>query len=126
MNKQTIISVIIIATTIIGVVLLARWVDKQPGKYDDFAMCIQESGATFYGAFWCPHCQDQKRLFGRKSAELLPYVECSLPDGSGQTDTCADAEIEGYPTWEFADGERQGGVMTLADLAARTSCELTQ
>jgi hypothetical protein len=24
---------------------------------DDFAKCIKDSGAMFYGAFWCPHCQ---------------------------------------------------------------------
>lgn len=50
---------------------------KKPGKYDELAQCIEKSGTKFYGAFWCPHCQAQKALFG-KSAKKLPYVECAL------------------------------------------------
>ena len=34
-----------------------------PGKYDGFAQCLKDKGATFYGAFWCPHCKAQKALF---------------------------------------------------------------
>ena len=37
---------------------------------------LTEEGALFYGASWCPHCQEQKRLFGA-SASRLPYIECS-------------------------------------------------
>lgn len=92
---------------------------------EDLAVCIAESDATFYGAYWCPHCADQKAMFGN-AAELLPYVECSLPNRDGQTDECRDAGITGYPTWEFADGERVSGVMTMADLATRTNCPLPQ
>ncbi len=97
----------------------------QPGKYDDFAQCIKDSGATFYGAFWCPHCQNQKKLFG-KSERLLPYVECSLPSGQGQTQNCIDKKIEGYPTWEFKDGARTIDVFTLQELAQKTSCPLKE
>ncbi|MFH1400946.1 MAG: hypothetical protein ABIH41_05485, partial [Nanoarchaeota archaeon] len=31
---------------------------------DDFARCLTQSGATMYGASWCPHCNDQKEMFG--------------------------------------------------------------
>jgi len=98
-----------------------------PGKYDSFATCLKDKGATFYGAFWCPHCQAQKKLFG-SSAKLLPYVECSTADGQGQTQICIDKNITSYPTWELADGtrlptENEAGV-TLETLAAKTSCEL--
>lgn len=94
-----------------------------PGDLDSFAQCLEEKGAKFYGAFWCPHCQAQKRLFGR-SAEVLPYVECSTPDGNSQLQVCIDAKIEQYPTWEFADGSRLTGERTLQELGAKTSCEL--
>ncbi len=92
-----------------------------PGKYDEFAICLKDKGAVFYGAFWCPHCQTQKKMFG-KSAKFLPYVECSTPDGNGQTQICIDKNIEGYPTWEFADGSRLNGEVSLATLAEKTSC----
>jgi len=92
-----------------------------PGKYDEFAMCIKDKGAVFYGAFWCPHCQAQKKLFG-KSAKLLPYVECSTPDGNSQNQICTDKNIEGYPTWEFADGSRLNGEVSFEALAEKTGC----
>src|ERR1035437_2919955 len=71
------------------------------GKYDTFATCIKDSGSTFYGAFWCPHCRDQKALFGT-AVRVLPYVECSNPDGKSQNALCDAAKIDGYPTWDFS------------------------
>ena len=94
-------------------------------KLDGFATCIVNSGATFYGAFWCPHCQAQKKLFGT-SERLLPYVECSTPDGNGQTKVCIDKKITGYPTWVFKDGSILTGEVPLATLAEKTSCSLPQ
>ena len=108
-----------------GLVASKIWSQTQPGKFDDFAQCISDSGATFYGAFWCPHCQEQKRIFGA-SERLLPYVECSTPDRQNQTQVCIDTEITSYPTWEDANGERYNGVLSFEKLAEITSCELPQ
>lgn len=112
---------------IVAVVVLLGgmvWYASRPGKLDAFAGCIKESGATFYGAFWCPHCQAQKAMFGR-SAKLLPYVECSTPNGQGQLQVCKDEGIESYPTWKFADGSVKKGEIPLADLARFTGCSMT-
>ena len=92
-----------------------------PSALDTFTQCLKDSGATIYGAYWCPHCQAQKALFG-KSVKLLPYVECSKPDGQSQTQICEDKKITGYPTWEFADGSRESGELSLATLATKTGC----
>ena len=94
-----------------------------PGKYDTFAQCLGEKGAIFYGAFWCPHCQSQKKLFG-SSQKLLPYVECSTADARSTTQQCIDKKVLSYPTWEFADGSRMNGEIPLATLAEKTACEL--
>lgn len=94
-----------------------------PGKYDGLAVCLEEKGAMFYGTFWCKYCQEQKKLFGN-SAKLLPYTECSTPDGQGQLQVCKDLDIQGYPTWIFADGTRKNEVMTPASLATATGCSL--
>ena len=110
----------------VALVLLAMsafWYRSQPGKLDTFAQCLGEKGATFYGAFWCPHCQNQKALFGN-SAKLLPYIECSTSDGKQQLQICTDAGITGYPTWEFANGERLSGEVALKVLSEKTGCEL--
>jgi hypothetical protein len=120
MSKKTLL---IIAIVVIALVGLLIWDKSRPGEYDAFAQCLTDKSAKFWGAFWCPNCQDQKELFGR-SDRLLPYVECSTADGRGQLQICRDAGIEAYPTWEFADGSRQTGVLSLENLAERTDCTL--
>ncbi len=107
-----------------GIIGLSVYKKNQPGQYDTFASCIKESGAMFYGAFWCPHCQEQKAMFGN-SAKLLPYTECSTPS-KAQTQVCNDAGIESYPTWKFTDGSVRTGVMTFAELTDKTKCEVVQ
>ena len=97
----------------------ARQKPSGPGKYDQFAQCLADKGAKFYGAFWCPHCQNQKRMFGSKSAKLLPYTECSTPDGKGTTQACIDAGVKSYPTWKFADGTELVGEIPLIQLAEK-------
>ena len=108
---------------ITGVYLYIQTVPPPNGKYDAFAKCIANTSTTFYGAFWCPHCHDQKNEFGN-SAQYLPYVECSLPDASGQTQACIDKNIQNYPTWYFPDGSSSTGVQPLAALATKTGCAL--
>lgn len=132
MNTNVKIFISVILLLIVGVVVSvllnfdnSTFDDGKPGKYDEFAMCIKDKGAVFYGAFWCPHCQSQKKLFG-KSAKLLPYVECSTPNGSNQTQICIDKDITGYPTWEFADGSRINGEVSLETLSEKTGCVLPQ
>ncbi len=100
------------------------YINTRPGQLDSFAVCLKDNGAVFYGAFWCPHCQNQKKMFGN-SARKLPYVECSNPSGNGQLQVCADKKIEGYPTWEFADGSRLTGEIPLSTLAEKTGCSLS-
>src|ERR1700756_4791741 len=46
-------------------------------RYDDFARCISAKGAKMYGAFWCPHCEEQKEQFG-SSFQYVNYVECGV------------------------------------------------
>lgn len=122
MKKQiTIIAIILLATLGIGLYLSTR--PQKPGKLDSFATCIKDSGTSFYGAFWCPHCKEQKELFG-SSVKLLPYVECSTPDGQNQTQICIDKGVKAYPTWVFPNGEQITGTLSLEELATKTSCPL--
>ena len=92
-------------------------------NYDDFASCLDSNGVKFYGAFWCPHCQNQKALFGN-SANLLPYIECATPDGKGQLQACIDQKIKNYPTWEFKDKSRLSGELSMQTLAQKSGCKL--
>ena len=67
---------ILILGVIATVLIRSSSAPAGPGKYDAFAQCLKDKGAVFYGAFWCPNCQEQKKLFD-SSIKLLPYVECS-------------------------------------------------
>lgn len=75
---------------------------EKPSKLDAFAQALKANGAEFYGAFWCPHCQEQKAEFG-SSKKYLPYIECSNGDNS-QKQICIDNKIESYPSWKFKNG----------------------
>lgn len=91
---------------------------KESLRMDEFAQCLSQKGAVMYGAYWCPHCQAQKRLFG-ESFKYVNYVECTK-----ETKKCEDKKITGYPTWDFADGSRIEGEINLQDLSEKTSCQI--
>lgn len=83
------------------------------------AMHLEEKGARFYGAYWCPHCQEQKELFGA-SADRLPYVECTPQGRNGPVNVaCVTRDIADYPTW-IIDGRKYTGVLTPDRLASVT------
>jgi uncharacterized membrane protein/glutaredoxin len=93
---------------------------KPPAVEDPFARALalhlSQRGAKMYGAYWCPHCVEQKELFGA-SARRLPYVECSTGgQGSRQASACQAAGINQYPTW-IIGGQRLQEVLSLTRLA---------
>jgi hypothetical protein len=92
-------------------------------RLDDFAKCVSDSGATFYGTYWCPQCTRQRELFGR-SDRYVRYVECASEGTDEQKRVCKKAGIRSYPTWEFGDGSRVTGRQSLERLADRTGCAL--
>ena len=80
------------------------------------AIHLTETGAKFYGAYWCPRCQEQKAQF-KASADRLPYVECSSGGrGSPLTAPCVKHDIRSYPTW-IIDEQRFTGLQTPRTLA---------
>lgn len=86
------------------------------------AQHLSESGALMYGAYWCPHCQEQKKLFGAAGAEALPYVECDASGKNGQPEKCRAAGIDGFPTWKIGDQTLSGtqDLETLAEASGYT------
>jgi glutaredoxin len=84
---------------------------------------LDETGATMYGAYWCPHCSDQKEMFG-SAIDQVPYVECAADGENAQPQLCQEKGIQGYPTWEI-DGEFYPGTRSLEQLAELSSFEGT-
>ena len=103
-----------------GLIFLSK---PSSGQYDEFSQCLTNNGAKMYGAYWCPHCNSQKSMFGN-SFDKIDYIECSLPGGNGQNQVCNNAGIQSYPTWEFNNGQRQTGVLSLQQLSQLTGCPL--
>ena len=124
--KSYYVYIALVIALIIGLVIIRNASSSERAEittvYDSFAQCLTDAGAKFYGAYWCPHCQAQKKMFNNSTK--LPYIECSTPNGQGQLPKCIDAKITGYPTWEFADGTRLDGERTLEELGAKTNCAL--
>ncbi|TAL50431.1 hypothetical protein EPN81_02770 [Patescibacteria group bacterium] len=113
------------ALVVVGLVIFAvnNSIEQNvPSPYDEFAQCLTNSGVTMYGAWWCPHCENQKDLFG-SAFDQVTYMECSTASRT-MNQTCRDAGIEGYPTWEFGDGSRASGEQTLESLAEASGCAL--
>jgi len=77
---------------------------------------LTRTGAVMYTAYWCPHCHEQKELFGKEATARLKLIECA-PDGqNSQAALCDRKGIKGYPSWEIR-GRLDSGVKPLSKLA---------
>jgi hypothetical protein len=108
-----------------ALLLVGMIVYRQQHRYDKFAQCLKQRNVLMYGAYWCPHCAEQKEKFGA-SFKYAPYVECGLPGNTrGEQQACTDAGIKHFPTWQFPPtGERFAGLLSLEDLSDRSGCPL--
>ena len=85
----------------------------------ELARHLTAVGAKKYGAFTCPHCHDQKELFGKEAFSEIDYIECNSAGKNPQPKLCQAAGIKGYPTWEI-NGQLYPGVQSLETLADLT------
>ncbi|HIH18117.1 MAG TPA: hypothetical protein HA282_03090 [Nanoarchaeota archaeon] len=109
-------------------------------QLNTLATCLADKGVKEYGAFWCPHCADQKKMFGKAYDIILErgvYVECDprcVPDAGGRlptackgqranVDECLIKGVDGYPTWILPEGKRLEGTQSLETLARVAGCE---
>lgn len=106
--------------TLVSIIFLAGC--SNSASQTELAKCLTEKGTKMYGAYWCPHCANQKSMFGN-SFQYVTYVECSLPERAGVTEICKEQKIQRYPTWEFPDGSRLETVQALETLAEKSGCE---
>jgi hypothetical protein len=93
-------------------------------KYDSFARCLASKNAKMYGLYWCPHCADQKEMFGA-SFRHVNYVECAIKDKPGElAPACKAANVKLFPSWQFAGEQPREGVLSLEALSDKTGCSL--
>ena len=76
---------------------------------------LTAQGAAMYGGYTCPHCQQQKELFG-DAFKYVTYVECYRGGKDAQPELCNAKGIRFVPTWEIG-GVMYEGMMPLEELA---------
>jgi hypothetical protein len=77
---------------------------------------LKQLGAKFYGTFWCPYCNQQKKMFGEPAFRQINYIECDARGNNPRPDLCIKARISGFPTWEI-NGKQYQGMKSLDELA---------
>jgi len=96
--RKVIIGVVIVAA--LGTTYYVGYYQRSH-RYDAFARCLTQKGVKMYGAYWCPHCSDQKALFDA-SFKFAPYIECGIQGNTAKiTDACTDAGIKHFPPGNF-------------------------
>jgi uncharacterized membrane protein len=80
------------------------------------AQHLAKLDAQMFGAYWCPHCLNQKAMFGKEAFKKIDYVECDPKGENPRPQLCEEEKIEGYPTWKIG-GKLYEGEKTLEDLA---------
>jgi hypothetical protein len=122
LTRKRIITIVVIVLAFAVVAAIAHY---QSHRYDAFAKCLADRHVVMYGAYWCPHCSEQKEKFGA-AFEHAPYVECGVQGNTrAEQQVCKDAGIKHFPTWQFPPtGEREERVFSLQELSDRTGCSL--
>jgi hypothetical protein len=111
----------VVAILLAGTYLGGRYYKNH--KYDSFAKCLATRQAKMYGLSWCPHCVDQKEMFGG-SFHFVPYVECGINATKEETPECEAAGLKLFPSWQFGTAPPKEGVLPLEELSEKTGCSL--
>lgn len=121
--KKIILGLILIILVAAGTIFLAAKrtaPNRVSNPLDDFARCLSEKGVVMYGTNVCPHCQEQKNIFG-SSFTFIHYIDCYE-----NIAVCQASNIEKIPAWDFSDGTRLLGVQPLESLSRKSGCPYEQ
>lgn len=115
LNYTVLIGIIIIGLILISIFLYFGKKPESNLDAEQLAKCLTEKGAAMYGAYWCSHCQNQKKLFG-DAFQYIVYVECTENE-----EKCTADGIGGYPTWKI-NGLNYPGEKTFEELKEISGC----
>jgi hypothetical protein len=108
--------VLIVTVFVLAFALLNKKEGNNNVPFDSFAQCIASKGLVMYGAYWCPHCQNEKKAFG-DSFKFISYVECG-----DNPKLCSEKGVSVLPTWIFPDGRKLEGEQGISGLSSATGC----
>jgi len=86
---------------------------------EGFAKCLTAKGVVLYTSLSCPHCSEQKEMFG----EAIKYIE--NVDCVTDPNVCSENGIRVVPTW-IINKERYEGVQSFESLSGLTGCKLNE
>ncbi|MFH1630900.1 MAG: hypothetical protein ABIA21_01610 [Candidatus Aenigmatarchaeota archaeon] len=86
---------------------------------EEFAECLTHNDVIMMGSDGCPHCRDQKKIFGT-AFRNVNYVNC---DTDEEKVNCVSASVKAYPTWFFGL-KRYEGVKSLESLSNLSGCDI--
>ncbi len=115
MQKEWVIIFVAAVAILGGIVFFLS--NRTTENYDEFAKCLSQKEVAMYGAYWCGHCNNQKKMFG-DSFKYINYVECTE-----NQDLCNEKGVEGYPTW-IVNGQKYPGGMSFQKLSELTGCDV--
>jgi hypothetical protein len=118
--RKILIALIIVAA-LVGVYFVGYY--RRSHRYDSFAQCLTDRKVKMYGLYWCPHCADQKAMFG-SAFKYVPYVECAIRGSKELAPECKAAGVKLFPSWQFGTDPPKEGVLTLDALSEKTGCSL--
>jgi hypothetical protein len=120
--KKSSLVYVLVLILLAGAYLAGRYYRNH--KYDSFAQCLAAKQAKMYGLYWCPHCADQKAMFGA-SFRYVPYVECAIKGSPKElAPECKVAGVTLFPSWQFGMDPPHEGVLSLHALSQKTGCSL--
>lgn len=118
-GSVTALTAFIVAVVLLGSATLPTTFAQEEAAATDFreglAKHLTATGAVMYGAWWCPHCNEQKELFG-DAFKYVNYVECDPRGENPKPWLCREKGIRGFPTWEIG-GRMYEGLLPLEQLA---------
>ncbi len=114
------LSVVVAAAVVFGSAMIQSIsVGTQAGAANEYqtglAKHLRKNGAIMFGSFKCPHCNEQKKLFG-DAFKYIAYVECHPKGENANPSLCFARGILNYPTWEIK-GRHYSGALSLEDLS---------
>lgn len=120
-KKKKVLTYAVAILLLIGAFMAGRY--HRNHKYDSFAECLAGHQAKMYGLYWCPHCADQKAMFG-DAFHNVPYVECAIKGSKELAPECQAAGVKLFPSWQFGNDPPKEGVLSLQALSEKTGCKL--
>ena len=64
----------------------------------ELAKHLTQINAKVYTAYTCPHCYQQKQLFGQEAFSIINNIECHPRGRNAQPQVCHSAGIRAVPT----------------------------